>query len=390
MPPHEVARKLLEILLTKDWPAGFDFTSEPASTGLRREEMFFAFELPSPEADKDRIGTAVIRQADAAVPEFISKGTSQWIALHQYPGNLSICGVWAAEEGEEPEPFAVNLTLPHDWDYGRQLVHVSYLLTNPYVPLTKSKNSVEIARLYLKMALELVRLYPWRGGQIEGTTTVVSGRSIQVANALQFIRQFLHLPLGRVDVARAVGVSESYLTALFKECCDTNVTDYMLLERILRADAMLMRGNLPVATIGQLCGFSSTTYFIRAYRKLRTLTPLKTRQLAAKDLKDHDWAERLCHFERFEMLKHSTQPSKSKLELSHDQRMLLIANASEGTLDLDRQLEGEYAPLPSIGPMEFQLHWPPAPAALRLLKKGEVVSHYRTNLKPCQILIYRD
>ncbi len=240
------------------------------------------------------------------------------------------------------------------------------------------------------MIIEAIQHYPWRGGRIQGTDVRIPSKAVPAANALQFIRRFLHLPLNRSDVAHAVGVSESYLTALFKERYNTNLTDYMLMERVIRADKLLIHTRFPVAEIGERCGFSSTTYFIRAYRKIRVQTPLKIRQLARKP-SSSNWAADLFHVEncaRLEPVSRGQAEGVSNLLLPTPRYPLLIANATQYPLEVARHsAPGEFRSSPAIGPMEMRLVWNPAPSAWRLSCQGQVLGHYIADRNTSQILV---
>ena len=100
-----------------------------------------------------------------------------------------------------------------------------------------------------------------------------------IRNAVDYINVHLAEPISLSDVANAVHVSPSHLSALFKDFFQVSLWSYIITKRIERAILLLMdKGNQQtILEIALQCGFNNTTNFNRAFRKHTGLTPSKYR-----------------------------------------------------------------------------------------------------------------
>ena len=71
--------------------------------------------------------------------------------------------------------------------------------------------------------------------------------------------------LNRRKVSKAIGVSESYLTALLKQHSKTNFTDYLTKIRLEKAMELIEYSNLKIKEICAATGFNSVSYFVRKF-----------------------------------------------------------------------------------------------------------------------------
>ncbi len=78
-------------------------------------------------------------------------------------------------------------------------------------------------------------------------------------------------------LAREAGVSKFYLVRLFREAEGTTPWAYVRAARIRRAQEML-RGDLPLAEIALLAGFSDQSHFSRVFREATGKTPGQYRE----------------------------------------------------------------------------------------------------------------
>ena len=75
------------------------------------------------------------------------------------------------------------------------------------------------------------------------------------------------------SISERFGVSMSHLSRLFKKNMGVKLNDYIRLERITRAQALLRDTELSVQEIAGTVGFNSASAFIRAYRERTGMTP---------------------------------------------------------------------------------------------------------------------
>jgi AraC-like DNA-binding protein len=85
----------------------------------------------------------------------------------------------------------------------------------------------------------------------------------------------------RLRISRLAGmakVSVSTLSRRFKKTTGVGMETYLQNLRLEEARRLLKTGNLPVSQIAKACGFGSSSYFIRLFRKKTGFSPQKFRQ----------------------------------------------------------------------------------------------------------------
>lgn len=80
------------------------------------------------------------------------------------------------------------------------------------------------------------------------------------------------------DIAKAGAVSKSTCLALFKKYLHDSPINYMILCRVSAAAERLESSGLSVTEIAYECGFSSASYFIETFGKVRGVSPLEYRK----------------------------------------------------------------------------------------------------------------
>ena len=74
------------------------------------------------------------------------------------------------------------------------------------------------------------------------------------------------------------GISNSYLSALFKKETGQTITDYVNKKRVQRAVQLLSTTKLQIQTISQYCGISDVNYFSKIFKKYTNKTPKEFRK----------------------------------------------------------------------------------------------------------------
>lgn len=93
---------------------------------------------------------------------------------------------------------------------------------------------------------------------------------VKVKNhVMSHLEEDLALPV----LANAMGVSESYLRAVFREETGVSVGNFVRSVRLLRATHLLERQNHDLGDVARKAGFASLTSFTRAFRRMYDLTP---------------------------------------------------------------------------------------------------------------------
>ncbi len=77
--------------------------------------------------------------------------------------------------------------------------------------------------------------------------------------------------------AKRMGVSYNHFRGLFKSLTGLPPGEFLLEERLEKAARMLVETSAPVREVAERCGFSDMFYFSRAFKKRRSLPPLRYR-----------------------------------------------------------------------------------------------------------------
>jgi len=102
--------------------------------------------------------------------------------------------------------------------------------------------------------------------------------SALVKRALAYIHQNYALPLSRQQIAWYVGVSERYLSEIFKQEMGISPWDVLVRFRIQRARELLKTSDSSITEIAIQVGFSDSSYFGRVFKKQTGLSPKAYRQ----------------------------------------------------------------------------------------------------------------
>lgn len=99
-----------------------------------------------------------------------------------------------------------------------------------------------------------------------------------VAQCLDYVYEHLHQRITVMDLAACTGLSESYLSTLFKKEMGVSLSDYILRRRIEAAENMLKFSSYSCADIAATLAFSSQSHFTRAFRAQTGFTPRAYRE----------------------------------------------------------------------------------------------------------------
>lgn len=80
------------------------------------------------------------------------------------------------------------------------------------------------------------------------------------------------------ELAARFYISKSYLSRIFKEVTSFTVNEYVNINRVKKAQSLLIHSEYSVTEIAGMLGFESITYFERVFRKYADSAPLKYRK----------------------------------------------------------------------------------------------------------------
>ncbi len=97
--------------------------------------------------------------------------------------------------------------------------------------------------------------------------------SAVVKRAIAHLQQHHASALTRTDIASAVGVSEDYLSHIFRQEVGLSPWEFLNRYRVQRAKELLRASDAPMLEIAERVGFGDLSYFNRVFRRLAGCTP---------------------------------------------------------------------------------------------------------------------
>lgn len=178
--------------------------------------------------------------------------------IYYIPKGFRYDSYWTSPEGEVVwDSFAFDC-LPEERSYPPQCINVSDTSAQTFALLCESFNTVD--------SRTVGRFYSLLGELITGMTPLEALKPSELfESASKYLTSDTSLSVG--EVAKLCGVSESGLFAEFHRFKTTPVK-LRLDSQIERAQRLLTTTELTCDEIGELCGFGSTSYFYRMFRRL--------------------------------------------------------------------------------------------------------------------------
>lgn len=99
-----------------------------------------------------------------------------------------------------------------------------------------------------------------------------------VVKTIGYIDEHLHGRILLADAADAMGLSEAYLSRLFKSETGTTFSEYVTRRKIDSAAKLVLYSEYTDAEISSLFAFSSQSYFIKLFKKQMGMTPKEYRR----------------------------------------------------------------------------------------------------------------
>lgn len=98
-----------------------------------------------------------------------------------------------------------------------------------------------------------------------------------ISNGILYMENESGENLSIAEIAALCNVSEVYFRRLFKEYSGLSPSDYRLRNKIRRAKLLLKYENMTVSEIAESLSFNGSAYFIKTFRRMTGMTPLKYR-----------------------------------------------------------------------------------------------------------------
>lgn len=104
------------------------------------------------------------------------------------------------------------------------------------------------------------------------------GVDARLRTVVAYIGDNLSGKLTRKEVARQVGLRESYIAEYFKACSGLSLRAYIRLARLAKARDLLRTSFLSVKEISSAVGFTQESNFDRAFKHMSGMSPLAYRR----------------------------------------------------------------------------------------------------------------
>ena len=93
------------------------------------------------------------------------------------------------------------------------------------------------------------------------------------------VRDNISQELAVAELAQVVGMSQYYFSKLFKLSTGTTPHQYVMRQRVERAQELLREGQTALAEIATLVGFETQSHFTSVFRRLSGITPKHYREM---------------------------------------------------------------------------------------------------------------
>src|ERR1019366_7297229 len=116
---------------------------------------------------------------------------------------------------------------------------------------------------------------------VEVTGGLPARRLQQVFN---YVRENMAADLSVADMAQVVGMSQYYFSKLFKTSTGTTPHQYVMRQRVERAQELLRQSQTPLLSIATQVGFETQSHFTSVFRRLLGITPKRYRETQQVDV----------------------------------------------------------------------------------------------------------
>lgn len=99
-----------------------------------------------------------------------------------------------------------------------------------------------------------------------------------IQEILEYIEEHISEPILIKNIAKKMHINSTYLSQLFKQSMGQSFSSYLAEHRIHHAKILLLQTNENIDRIGDLCGFSSPSYFSTVFTNKTGMSPGRYRR----------------------------------------------------------------------------------------------------------------
>lgn len=108
--------------------------------------------------------------------------------------------------------------------------------------------------------------------------------SLPITKCIDYIYNHLHKKISLAELCEVCGLSEGYLSRLFKSETGKTVTAYVREKKLDTAKNMLAHSDYPMSMISEVLSFASQSHFIRQFKEQEGITPMQYRKYYTREL----------------------------------------------------------------------------------------------------------
>ena len=133
--------------------------------------------------------------------------------------------------------------------------------------LVKLSKEEDIAKFEVQLCELLEQCARWRRIHRDNDNDIASSARCIIDEMYADPLLSLHM------ISEEIGISQSYVSRMFKKKYGIGIAQYINQVRIFNAKKLIQEGSLNIKTISIQVGFSSDVQFIRVFKKLEGTTP---------------------------------------------------------------------------------------------------------------------
>lgn len=100
----------------------------------------------------------------------------------------------------------------------------------------------------------------------------------KIKKAIRYIQENFYKPISINEISKMIGFSEHYFCRFFKKRTGLTCVEYINTYRINQAVRLLLECDKPIIEIAFEVGFEDLSYFIRVFKRVKQISPLKFRK----------------------------------------------------------------------------------------------------------------
>ncbi len=104
----------------------------------------------------------------------------------------------------------------------------------------------------------------------------------RLQRVLEHVKENIEKDLSVGEMAEVVGMSQYYFSKLFKMSTGTTPHQYVMRQRVERAQELLRDGNTALVEVATNVGFETQSHFTSVFRRLVGITPKKFREMRSE------------------------------------------------------------------------------------------------------------